>query len=69
MASNFGPAMEEFRDSLGLTAEEFQSFVEALDAVDFSPKGELLHRLNMRVQGIDPGPSVNWRGERGLAVF
>lgn len=63
---NLGPAMTEFRDSLGLTAEEFRLFVEALDGIDVTPKAELKHRLNMRLQDVDPGPPVNWQGERGL---
>ena len=68
--SNFealsGQAMQEFQDSLGLTAEEFRAFAEILRSLDVSPKTELMHRLNLRLQDIDPGPSVNWQGERGL---
>lgn len=57
---------DEFVEALGLTEEEVAKFAAAVEGVDMSPKGELKHRLNLSVQGIDPGPSVNWAGERGL---
>lgn len=66
---DYGTAMQEFRASLGLTEEEFSKFTEALDDIDYSPQGELKHRLNLRVQGIDPGPSINWKGDRGIPVY
>lgn len=61
--------MKEFAEALGLTEKEMSKFAEAVSSVDVSPKAELLHRLNLRVQDIDPGPSINWRGERGLAIY
>lgn len=61
-----GSAMDELRRALGLTENEFAKFAAAVSSVDVSPKAELMHRLNLSVQGIDPGPSINWRGERAL---
>lgn len=55
-------------EAMGLTADELAQFTEALEGFDLSPKGELKHRLNLSVQGVDPGPSVNWKGERGFRV-
>ena len=34
----------------------------AVTAFSFGPQAELLARMNARVQGIDPGEPVNWRG-------
>ncbi|ASX99277.1 hypothetical protein SEA_MOLIVIA_53 [Arthrobacter phage Molivia] len=59
-------AMQELAESLGLTAEEFSEFAKAIESVDVSPKAELMHRLNLRVQDIDPGPSINWPGDRAI---
>ena len=61
--------MTDFMASMGLTAAEMKRLEEAFDSIDVSPKGELLHRLNLRVQGVDPGPSVNWKGDRGFAIY
>lgn len=58
--------MDELMKALGLSAEEFKQFAEAIEGIDMSPKGELKHRLNLSVQGVDPGPSINWKGERGF---
>lgn len=60
---------DEFVEAIGLTEQEIAKFAEAFEGVDMSPKGELKHRLNLSVQGIDPGPSVNWAGVRALNVM
>lgn len=65
----YGSAMTELMQSLGLDEEHFQHFVNALDDLDMSPKGELKHRLNLRVQDIDPGPSINWPGDRAILAM
>lgn len=62
-------AMQELAESLGFTAEEMSKLMAAVEAVDVSPKAELMHRLNLRVQDIDPGPSINWPGDRAILAM
>lgn len=64
--TKYDSAMEQLMSAMGLGEEDFAKFAEVVDGLDMSPKGELKHRLNLSVQGVDPGPSVNWKGERGL---
>jgi len=57
-------------DELGIAEDDRLAFMLNLDkaarALTSSPKQELQWRLNARLRGDDPGPSVNWAGERGL---
>lgn len=64
--AKYDSAMEQLMNSLGLGAEAFAKLAQAVEAVDVSPKAELMHRLNLRVQDIDPGPSINWPGDRAI---
>lgn len=59
-------AMQHLADGMGLSPEEMRKLVEAVMEVDVTPKMELMHRLNLRVQDIDPGPSINWPGDRAI---
>jgi len=58
--------MKNFAESLGLSVEDFRKLAAAVESVDVTPKAELMHRLNLRVQDIDPGPSINWPGDRAI---
>lgn len=53
--------MQKLADTTNLTREQIDSINSMFDA-----RQELLERLNIRLRGGDPGPSLNWRGEDGL---
>lgn len=57
-------------DELGIAEEDREQFLinvgAAASALTSSPKDELRWRLNAWCRGDDPGPSVNWPGERGM---
>jgi hypothetical protein len=57
-------------DELGIPEEDRMQFLlnvgAAARALTASPKDELLWRVNAWCRGDDPGPSVNWPGDRGM---
>lgn len=56
--------------AMGVHADEVEKFIAAVGkaarALNTDARAELKFRLNEQLQGRDPGPSVNWPGERGL---
>lgn len=51
-----------------MTQEEFDALLvamaKAVGVENVTPQDELKHRLNLIIQGIEPGTPVHWRGLR-----
>lgn len=54
--------MVEAMKELGYSTKEALQSITGFAQVAGSPKQELLHRLNSRLQGTDPGTPIHWRG-------
>jgi hypothetical protein len=54
-------SMKGLAASADYTREQMEAFNSIFDA-----RRELKERLNIRLQGGDPGEPFNWRGERGM---